>query len=111
MPQPAIAIPVCPVATNADSNPRARAAASSSKVTDILPIAQSEPTVCTTRTPGRSAGPAGTLSPGGAARPGGGAPRVAQLDARRGGRGGQLGVLAQNGVQAGLHVHPSPDGL
>ena len=56
MPQPAMAIPVCPVATNADSSPRARAAASSSSVTDILPIAQSEPTVCTTRTSGRSAG-------------------------------------------------------
>ena len=41
--------------------------ASSSSVTDILPIAQSEPTVCTTRTSGRSR-PAGTLSPGGAAR-------------------------------------------
>ncbi len=68
MPQPVIAIPVCPVATNADSRPRARAAVSSSSVTDILPIAQSEPTVCTTRTSGRSAGPAGTLRPAGAAR-------------------------------------------
>ncbi len=68
IPQPVIAIPVWPVATNADSRPRARAAASSSSVTDILPIAQSEPTVWTTCTSGRLAGPAGTLSPGGDAR-------------------------------------------
>src|SRR4051794_21118360 len=66
IPQPEIAIPVWPVATKADSRPRARAAASSSSVTDIFPIAQSEPTVCTTRASGREAG--GTLSPGGAAR-------------------------------------------
>ena len=48
IPQPAIAIPVCPVGTNAL---RARAAApraSSSSATVIFPIAQSEPTVSTT---------------------------------------------------------------
>ena len=105
IPQPVIAIPVWPVATNADSRPRARAAASSSSVTDILPIAQSEPTVCTTRTSGRCAGPAGTL------RPGRRGAQVAQLDAGRGGRRGQLRVLGEHRVQPGLDVHPGRDRL
>ena len=45
MPQPAIAIPVCPVGTNSLFHPRRRASRSSSSDTVIFPIAQSEPTV------------------------------------------------------------------
>src|SRR3954465_233318 len=110
MPQPAIAIPVCPVATNADSRPRARAATSSSSVTDILPIAQSEPTVWTTRTSGRP-GPGTLRSAGGArgARRRGG--RVPTPPAR--GRGGrrQLRVLGEHGVQPRLDVQAGADRL
>src|SRR5438132_10617440 len=52
-PLPAIAIPVCPVATNAARSPaRVRAATSSSDAV-IFPTAASEPTVSTTRAPGR----------------------------------------------------------
>src|SRR5689334_7873755 len=66
MPQPEIAIPVWPVATNTLRSPRARAARSSSRVTVILPIAQSEPTDSTTRSDGsRLYGPSGvSRSPG-----------------------------------------------
>src|SRR6059058_4821457 len=47
MPQPAIAIPVCPVGTKTERSPRLRASRSSSQVAVIFPIAQSEPTVRT----------------------------------------------------------------
>ena len=47
IPQPAIAIPVCPVGTKTDFRPRPRASRSSSHVAVIFPIAQSVPTVST----------------------------------------------------------------
>src|SRR5256885_274755 len=47
IPQPAIAIPVCPVGTKTDLRARLRASRSSSHVAVIFPIAQSEPTVKT----------------------------------------------------------------
>ena len=52
-PQPSIIMPVCPVGTNATESPAARPAFRSSSATDILPIAQSVPTVRITRLPGR----------------------------------------------------------
>ncbi len=52
-PQPSIIIPVWPVATNTAPRPAATAARRSSNATDILPIAQSVPTVSSTRRPGR----------------------------------------------------------
>ena len=51
-PQPSIIIPVWPVATNEALSPAASAARRSSSETDILPIAQSLPTVRITRFPG-----------------------------------------------------------
>ena len=51
-PQPSIIIPVWPVGTNDARSPAARAARRSSSATDILPIAQSVPTVRITRLPG-----------------------------------------------------------
>jgi hypothetical protein len=52
-PQPSIIIPVCPVGTKTAASPAARADVRSSSATDILPIAQSVPTVRITREPGR----------------------------------------------------------
>ena len=53
-PQPSIIIPVWPVGTNDARRGRRRAPARrSSSATDILPIAQSVPTVRITRLPGR----------------------------------------------------------
>ena len=51
-PQPSIIIPVWPVGTNDADRPAATAARRSSSATDILPIAQSVPTVRITRLPG-----------------------------------------------------------
>ena len=51
-PQPSIIIPVWPVGTNEALRPAAVAARRSSRATDILPIAQSVPTVRSTRLPG-----------------------------------------------------------
>src|SRR5881409_527177 len=56
MPSPAMAIPVCPVATNAAFSPIRRSAATISSDAVILPTAASEPTVKTTVAPTRGRG-------------------------------------------------------
>src|SRR5580765_4716177 len=68
MPQPAIAMPVCPVGTNSDATPRRFASRSSSSPTVIFPIAQSEPTVSTMRAGSSRFSPVGTLRSGGGLR-------------------------------------------
>ena len=68
IPQPAIAIPVCPVGTKTDSSPRRCASRSSSSETVIFPIAQSEPTVRTIRAGTSRFSPVGTFSPAGGLR-------------------------------------------
>jgi len=52
-PQPSIIIPVWPVGTMTAEAPSRRPAATSSRATDILPIALSVPTVRITRLPGK----------------------------------------------------------
>ena len=56
-PQPSIIMPVWPVGTNATESPRASADFRSSRATDILPMAQSVPTVRITRLPGECGRP------------------------------------------------------
>ena len=68
IPQPAIAMPVCPVGTKRDASPRARAARSSSSETVIFPIAQSEPTVSTVFTGSSRFAPVGTFRSAGGRR-------------------------------------------
>ena len=105
MPQPAIEMPICPVGTKTARSPAARAAAASSSVTVILPIAQSVPTVCTMR--------AGTPRPAplGVERPAGTRAEVAQLEPARRSRGDQVGIAAELVVQPGLDVQAERERL
>jgi hypothetical protein len=68
IPQPAIAIPVCPVGTNCEATPRRFASRSSSIATVIFPIAQSVPTVRTIRAGTSRFSPVGTFKSGGGLR-------------------------------------------
>ena len=87
IPQPAIAIPVCPVGTNADSQPAARGRPRR---------APASPTSCRSRSPSRRcarrARPAARPAPLGVERPGGRGAQIAQLDARAPRPRRQLGV-------------------
>ena len=104
IPQPEIAIPVCPVATNADSMPaRARGRVELQRHRHLADRAVGADRVHDAHVgPVR---PAGTLSPGGAAR------RSRSSTPARRGRRGQLGVLGEHGVQPGLDVHARRDRL
>ena len=68
MPQPAIEMPIWPVGTKTARSPAALAAAVSSSVTVILPIAQSVPTVCTMRAGTPRPAPLGVERPAGTRR-------------------------------------------
>ena len=102
-PQPSTIIPVWPVATNTADRPAAWAARRSSNPTDILPIAQSVPTVSTTRLPGQVAAADGGVHALG--RP----PVVDQPHARRPRRLRELRVVAEERVQPAEHVEAGTD--
>ena len=103
IPQPAIAMPVCPVGTNSDATPRRFASRSSSIATVIFPIAQSEPTVSTIL--------AGTsrFSPVGTFRSRRRLAQVAQLDVVPARELDELGVVRQELVQPVLDVEALRD--
>ena len=103
IPQPAIAIPVCPVGTNTERSPRRFASRSSSSETVIFPIAQSEPTVRTIRAGSSRFAPVGTL------RPSGGLRRSRSSTPCRAASSDQLGVVHEVLVQAVLDVEPGRD--
>ena len=98
IPQPAIAIPVCPVGTNSLAIPRRRASRSSSSETVIFPIAQSDPTVRTVVASCVRFAPVGTLSPRRRQT------KVAKLHPALAGERHQLLVARQELVQAVLDV-------
>ena len=103
IPQPAIAMPVCPVGTNSDATPRRRASRSSSSATVIFPIAQSEPTVRTIFAGTSRFSPVGTL------RSGRRLAQVAELDAVLACERDELGVARQELVQPVLDVEAVRD--
>ena len=105
-PQPSIIIPVWPVGTNDGRSAGGLAPPRrSSSATDILPIAQSVPTVRITRLPGPWRPPDGGLHP---------VRRPAVVDDPRPGRGGRRGelrVVAEERVEAGVDVEAGLDRL
>ena len=95
-----MAMPVWPVGTKTLARPRRRASRSSSRQTVILPSAQSVPTVGDTCASTVRLAPVGTSSPAGGRR----RSRISTPVLR--GRRGELGVVAEEVVQAALDVQP-----
>ena len=104
IPQPAMAIPVCPVGTKTEAMPRPRASRSSSSETVIFPIAQSEPTVSTVL-------PAVEVRPAGHVEIVRRAAQIGQRGRRERVRARELRIVADELVQAVLDADPVDDAV